>query len=98
MIAIPVSMEALSALCRRHDVRELAVFGSAARGEAGLDSDVDILVEFEPTARVGFLSLAQLAEELGQLLGRKVDLVPKDGLKPRIREAVLREAEVLFAA
>ncbi|MEP0846278.1 MAG: nucleotidyltransferase family protein [Phycisphaerae bacterium] len=98
MFSIPVSIEALSALCRQHHVRELAVFGSTARGVARLDSDIDLLVEFEPTARVGFLALAQLAEELERLLGRKVDLVPKDGLKPRIREAILREAEVLFAA
>lgn len=98
MSSITVSIETLTALCRRHRVRELAVFGSAARGDARAGSDIDILVEFEPTARIGFLALAQLAQELEQLLGRKVDLVPKDGLKPRIRDAVLREAEVLFAA
>ena len=60
----------------------LALFGSAARGEARPDSNLDSLVEFEPTACVGFLTLARLARELEELLHRKVDLVPKDGLNP----------------
>lgn len=90
--------EALAALCRRYSVRELSVFGSAARGESTPESDVDLLVEFEPQAHVGFLTLARMSRELSELLGRKVDLVPKGGLKPLIRNEILSEAEVLFAA
>jgi hypothetical protein len=89
---------AIAELCRRHQVRELAVFGSAARGEARPDSDIDLLVEFYPEARVGLLGFARLMNELSELLGRKVDLVSKPGLKPLIRDAVLAEARVIYAA
>ncbi len=98
MVRLNASVEDLAAVCRRNEVRELSVFGSAVRGQQRPDSDVDLLVEFEPSARIGFIALARLAHELEELLGRKVDLVPKDGLKPRIRDHVLSEAEVLFAA
>jgi len=90
--------QALADFCKLHQVRELALFGSAVRGELRPDSDLDILVTFAPDARVGFLTLSRMARELSELLGRPVDLVPKDGLKPAIRAAVLAEAEALFAA
>ncbi|MDX1387547.1 MAG: nucleotidyltransferase family protein [Acidobacteriota bacterium] len=93
-----VSPELLAALCTRYKVRELAVFGSAARGESGRDSDVDLLVVFEDGAEVGLLKLSGLQRELAHLFGRRVDLVPKDGLKPVLRDEVLAEAEVLYAA
>lgn len=57
-------MEAIEAVCRRYEVRELAVFGSALRGDFGPDTDVDLLVEFEPDAQIGFLALARLQREL----------------------------------
>lgn len=76
----------------RHDfgVRRLAVFGSTARGEDRADSDVDILVEFEndPTFR-SFMGLKVFLEDA---LGRKVDLVTSDALKPRLRDVITREA------
>ena len=96
MISLGVEQHQLADLCRRHLVRELSVVGSVARGESRPDSDIDILVEFEPTARVGFLALAGLTEALEHVFGRQVDLVPKTGLKPLIRDAVLKEAEVIF--
>ena len=64
----------------------------------GADSDVDLLVSFEPEARVSFLTLARMQRELETLLGHSVDLVPKDGLKPLIRDQVLATARVLYAA
>ncbi len=88
---------ALADLCRKYQVRELTLFGSGARGELQADSDLDFLVEFEPQARVGFLTLAGLSRELSCLLHRRVDLVPKGGLKPTIRGQVLAEAEVVYA-
>lgn len=85
-------------ICRKHGVRELALFGSALRDDFRPDSDFDFLVEFEPDAQVGFLTLAALARELGEVLGRKVDVVPKSGLKPLIRDEAIAGAEVLYAA
>ena len=90
--------EAIAAICRRYQVSELSLFGSAVRGECRPDSDLDFLVQFDPAARVGFLALAGMARELSSLLKRKVDLVPKDGLKHWIRAEILAEAEVIFAA
>jgi predicted nucleotidyltransferase len=97
-LLLPVEYEALASVCRKYQVRELAVFGSAARGEQREGSDIDLLVEFEPDAKVGFLHFLGLAEELEILLRRKVDLVPKAGLKTMIRERVLAEARTVYAA
>ena len=59
---------------------------------------MDVLVEFEPAAQIGFITLSRMRRELAELLGRPVDLVPREGLKPKIREAVLSSAEVVYAA
>lgn len=93
-----VSEGDLAALCARYHVRELAVFGSAAREEAGPDSDLDLLVLFEEDARVTLFTLIEFQAELSELFGQPVDLVPKNGLKPALRREVLAEAQVLYAA
>src|ERR1700749_3122379 len=87
---------ALTALCRKYHVRELSLFGSALQDHFRPDSDIDLLVEFEPDARIGFIAFAQFQSELSQLLGREVDLVPKGGLKPLIRDSVISSAKVLY--
>lgn len=84
--------------CRRNRIRRLDLFGSVLREDFGPDSDVDVLVEFEPQAQVGFIALGRMQRELSELLQRPVDLVPREGLKPKIREAVLSSAEVVYAA
>ena len=94
---LDLPIEELGALCRRYAVRELSLFGSALTEGLGPDSDLDLLVEFEPDARIGFLALARMQRELTALLGRRADLVPKGGLKPAIRDSVLASAEVLYA-
>ncbi|MCX6634482.1 MAG: nucleotidyltransferase family protein [Acidobacteria bacterium] len=88
----------LAEICRRYQVRELAVFGSAAQGAMRPDSDIDLLVEFLPEAEIGLLEHAGLMLDLAQLLGREVDLVSKRGLKPFIRDSILREARPVYAA
>jgi len=93
-----VPREAIESLCRRYQVRELAVFGSAVKGALRSDSDVDLLVEYEPEAPVTFITLSRMQRELSELIGRPVDLVPKGGLKPLIRDEVLSSAEVIYAA
>ena len=95
---LDLPVEKIRMLCRRYRVRELALFGSALSDDFEAESDVDLLVEFEPEAQVGFMTLARMQRELSDILHRPVDLVPKGGLKPKIRQAVLSSAEVLYAA
>jgi predicted nucleotidyltransferase len=85
-------------ICRRYEVRELSVFGSAARGEMRTDSDVDLLIDFLPGARPGLLGLSAMMREFADLLGRRVDLAVKPALKPLIRAGVLAEARLIYAA
>ena len=84
--------------CRRWKINELAVFGSALRDDFGEDSDVDVLVVFSPDAHVGLIGFSKMQLELSEIVGRSVDLVTKGGLRPLIRDAVLAEAETLYAA
>ena len=90
--------QAVAEVCKRYQVQELAVFGSALRDDFRPESDIDVLVDFKPEASVGFLALAGLQVELAALFGRRVDLVPKRGLKPLIRDQVLSSARVFFRA
>jgi predicted nucleotidyltransferase len=83
-------------LCRKNKVKELSIFGSRARGDNREDSDYDLLVEFQPSARIGLIEYSRMQIDLSDLLGRKVDLVPKNGLKPLIKERVLAEAEPIY--
>jgi predicted nucleotidyltransferase len=87
----------INAFCRRNQVKSLALFGSVLRADFRPDSDVDILVEFQPEAQVGFMAMSRMQRELTELLQRPVDLVPKDGLKPLIRDEVLANAEIICA-
>ncbi len=94
----PVDQAKLADLCHQYRVRELALFGSAARGAMRPESDIDILVEFLPDSAIDLVDYAGLMLALSHLLVRKVDLVSKKGLKPLIREFVLNEARLLYAA
>lgn len=89
---------AVSEICRAHRVKELSLFGSAARGELRPDSDLDLLVDFLPDARPGLLEVIAMKRELSELLGRPVDLALKVALKPLIRSNVLAEARLVYAA
>lgn len=95
---IEFPLEELTDLCRRYQVRELSVFGSFVKGNFRVDSDIDLLVEFDPAAEIGFLALARMKNELSEILHRQVDLVPKAGLKAKIRKEVLDSRRVLYAA
>lgn len=88
----------LTDICRRYQVAELALFGSVLREDFGADSDVDMLYAFEPGARVGWREIYELERELSELLGRPVDLVPKQGLNPSIADEVLAGARTFYAA
>ena len=98
MSGLSYDRNALDRLCRRRRIRRLALFGSVLKGTEGSDSDVDLLVEFEPDAVPGLLGLAAIEAELAALMGRPVDLRTAAELSPYFREAVERSAEVQFAA
>jgi len=100
-IRIELDTDQIAEFCRRWNVIELALFGSVLRDDFGPESDVDVLVTFAADARVGLIILGKMEIELGELaelLGRKVDLVTKGGLKSIIRDRVLATSEVLYAA
>jgi len=101
MIVAPgvvVPQPEIAEICRRYDVKELAVFGSGARGEMRPDSDIDLLVDFLPEARVSLLRHAAAERELTALLGRNVDLVSKRALRDAVRDEVLPQARIIYAA
>lgn len=90
---------ALDSVCRRHHIRRLSLFGSVLTGTARPDSDIDLLVEFEPGQEPGLLALAGIAADLSDLLGgRPVDLRTAQDLSPHFRSEVVRSAEVQYAA
>ena len=80
-------------LAASYGIRSIGVFGSLARGEQGSRSDVDILVEFDEVP--GLLQFIRIEEHLRRLLGRKVDLVRKEGLRPELKDHILREVVYL---
>ena len=95
---LSVSRDALAVFCRENGITRLAVFGSALRDDFGPESDVDVLVEFEPDRTPGLLGLASLELELSTLFsGRKVDLRTPEDLSSYFRADVLATAEVQFA-
>jgi len=94
---IPVNQDEIANFCRRRHIRKLAFFGSVLRDDFRSDSDVDVLVEFEPGEMPG-LRFMDIEEELSHLLnGRKVDLVREKYLNRRLRDRVLAGAETAYA-
>jgi predicted nucleotidyltransferase len=88
----------IAEFCKKNHIRKLSIFGSALRKDFGVDSDVDILVEFEPNARVGLIRLAGLEIELAGIIGRKVDLNTPGFLSKYYRDAVIADSEVQYDA
>jgi len=97
-----VSRESLTEFCRRWKIEELALFGSALREDFGPQSDVDLLVAFEPDSDWSLLDHARMEEELSALLGRKVDLVSRRAVERSDnwirRRTILENAQVWYAA
>ncbi len=101
MKSLPVNIrrDKIGAFCRIHHVRKLSLFGSVLRGDFGPDSDIDILVEFEPDHTPGYLGMVRLQRELSEMLGgRRVDLRTARELSKYFREDVLNGAAVQYAA
>jgi uncharacterized protein len=94
---ITVDERALAAFCQRHHIRRLAMFGSVLRDDFRPNSDVDVLVEFEPGHIPGYAFIT-VQDELSSLIGRSVDLHTPASLSQHFRDAVIRDAEVHYAA
>ena len=97
-LPIEVPHEKIADFCRRHHIRRLALFGSVLRADFRPDSDVDVLIEFEPGHVPGFFRLYDMEEELSSLFsGRKVDLRTPQDLSRYFRDEVMAHAEVQYA-
>lgn len=91
--------DAMARLCLKFCIRRLALFGSRLKGTARPDSDIDLLVEFEPGREPGLVGLSGMEIELARVFGgAKVDLRTAEDLSPRFREQVLHSARVVYAA
>ena len=94
---VSVSRTALATFCQEHGIKRLAIFGSALREDFGPESDIDVLIEFEPGRIPGLLGIAGMELELSELFtGRKVDLRTPEDLSPYFRQDVLATAEVQY--
>jgi hypothetical protein len=94
-----ISKDEIRGFCQRNRIRKLAFFGSVLRPDFGSNSDIDVLVEFDPTTRVGFFELYDMEQELSHLLGgRKVDLNTPNSLSEYFRQEVLAAAQVQYVA
>ena len=99
MANISVDKESIAAFCKKHGIRRLAIFGSALRSDFRPESDIDILVEFEPERIPTLFDIAGMEQELSRLFGgRTVDLRTPEDLSRYFRDQVLAEAEVQYAA
>jgi predicted nucleotidyltransferase len=94
---IEISQDRIAEFCKRNGVRWLALFGSVLRDDFGPNSDVDVLIEFEPGVRTGLRFFA-LEDELSKLLGHRVDLNTRECLSKYFRDRVLAEAEVQYGS
>jgi len=90
--------EKIAEFCRSHHIRRLAVFGSALHSDFRPDSDIDILVEFDPAHIPGLFGMARMERELSLLLGRKADLRTPEDLSRYFRRQVMEDSEVQYAA
>ena len=99
---IDIPLDTISAFCKRWHVTELALFGSVLRDDFGPESDVDVLVRFEPRARHTLLDMARMQADLDRILGREVDLIERTAVEQSRnyirRAAILRYAETIYAA
>jgi predicted nucleotidyltransferase len=94
---VQIELDRIADFCRRHHLRKLSLFGSVVRNDFGPNSDVDVLVVYEPGVPVGF-RVFDMEEELSRLWGgRRVDIVNEKYLNPHLRDRILGEAQVQYA-
>jgi uncharacterized protein len=98
-----ITADAVVAVLRAHEaelraagLHRISLFGSVARGRAGADSDIDLVAELDPDARIGLIRLAAIELRLGRILGRKVDLLTEPVEKERLRATIERDRRLVF--
>ena len=96
-LKIEIDRAKIAQFCKKNHIRKLSLFGSVLRDDFKPESDEDVLVEFEPGAVVGLIKLAGMENELGRILGQKVDLRTPEDLSIYFRDEVLKSAEVQYA-
>ena len=87
----------IEGFCKKHHIRKLSLFGSALRDDFNPESDLDFLVEFDPAHIPGFIRMAGMELELGEILGRKVDMRTAQDLSRYFRDEVINSAKVQYA-
>lgn len=97
MPSLEIAEAQLRRFCTRHHILRLSLFGSRLTGASRPDSDIDLLVEFEPGCEPGLIGLASMETELAAMLGAKVDLRTPQELSRHVRDGVLRAAKVQYA-
>lgn len=95
--AIPIPREAIAEFCRRHHIRKLSLFGSVLRDDFGPESDIDVLIEFEPGKTPSLFDLGGMQQELMAMFGRMVDLKTPGFLSEYMRQRVEQQSEVQYA-
>jgi predicted nucleotidyltransferase len=95
-VQIEIPKQKIAEFCRANHIRRMALFGSVLRDDFTPESDVDVLVDFEPGVRVGMITLAGVEINLSQLLGRRAEMHTAKGLDPHFRDEVLGLAEVQY--
>jgi uncharacterized protein len=102
MVQLQIPQDKVADFCQRHRIRKLALFGSVLREDFRADSEVDVLVEFEPQAHDRLFALARMQSELGEILGREVHLVERRAIENSRnyirRKAILSSAETVYAS
>ena len=98
---VPIPMARLAEYCRANGIARLDLFGSVLRADFGPESDIDLLVEFEPDRKIGLFDFARIEQEFSEIFGRKVDLVERLGVERSRnyirRAAILESSETIYA-
>ena len=97
-LKVSIPKRKIEAFCKRYQVQRLALFGSVVRDDFRPESDIDVLVVFDPNAQVTFMTLGRMKRELSGIFQRPVDVVPQEGLKTSIRQSILASAQEIYAA
>lgn len=86
----------MEGICRENGVEFMGIFGSAARGDASSDSDIDVLVRYGKNGTKGLMAMVAMQKQLGKIFGKKVDLVTEGFLSPYFRDQVLSEVKPIY--